>query len=57
MGGLHMMRDIPQYVKLIEKGKIDARSVITKRYTLDQGREAVQDTADRTIITGVIEFS
>ena len=56
-GGLHVMRDIPRYVKLIEKGKIDAKSVITKTYTLDQGVQAIQDTADRTIITGVIEFS
>lgn len=56
-GGLHAMRDIPRYVKLIEKGRIDARSLITRRYTLEQGRQAVQDTADRTIITGVIEFS
>ena len=55
-GGLHVMRDIPRYVKLIERGVIDAQSVITKRYTLDQSRQAVQDTADRTIITGVIEF-
>jgi S-(hydroxymethyl)glutathione dehydrogenase/alcohol dehydrogenase len=56
-GGLHVMRDIPRYVKLIEKGKIDATSVITKTYTLDQAVSAVQDTADRTIITGVIEFA
>ena len=56
-GGLNVMRDLPRYVKLIEKGKIDAKSMITRRYTLDQGRESVQDTADRTIITGVIEFS
>src|SRR6185436_3302718 len=56
-GGLNVMRDLPRYVKLIEKGKIDARSMITRRYTLDQGRQAVQDTADRTIIVGVIEFS
>src|SRR4051812_3566361 len=56
-GGLHVMRDIPRYVKLIEKGAIDARSMITKRYTLDQSVQAIQDTADRTIITGVIEFS
>jgi S-(hydroxymethyl)glutathione dehydrogenase/alcohol dehydrogenase len=55
-GGLHVMRDIPRYVKLIEKGTLDARSMITRRYTLDQGRQAVQDTADRTIIIGVIEF-
>jgi len=51
------MRDIPRYVKLIEKGKIDAKSMITKRYTLENSRQAVQDTADRTIITGVIEFA
>jgi threonine dehydrogenase-like Zn-dependent dehydrogenase len=44
-------------VKLIEKGKLDAKSMITKRYTLDQARQAVQDTADRSIIVGVIEFS
>jgi S-(hydroxymethyl)glutathione dehydrogenase/alcohol dehydrogenase len=56
-GGLHVMRDIPRYVKLIEKGIIDARSVITKRYTLAESRQAVQDTADRTIITGVIDFT
>src|SRR5207253_3233383 len=56
-GGLHILRDIPRYVKLIEKGKIDAKSVITKTYTLDQSVQAIQDTADRTIITGVIEFT
>jgi S-(hydroxymethyl)glutathione dehydrogenase/alcohol dehydrogenase len=56
-GGLHVMRDIPRYVKLIERGVIDATSVITRRYTLAESRQAVQDTADRTIITGVIEFT
>ncbi len=56
-GGLHAMRDIPRYVKLIEKGTIDAASMITKRYALDEARQAVQDTAHRTIITGVIEFA
>lgn len=56
-GGLHMMRDIPRFVKLIEKGRLDARSMITKTYSLDAARQAIQDTADRTIITGVIEFA
>ena len=55
-GGLNVMRDIPRYVKLIERGKIDAKSVITRRYTFEGSRQAIQDTADRTIITGVIEF-
>jgi hypothetical protein len=39
------------------RGLIDARSMITRRYTLSESRPAVQDTADRTIITGVIEFT
>jgi Zn-dependent alcohol dehydrogenase len=51
------MRDIPRYVKLIERGKLDAKSMITRRYTIDQARQAIQDTADRAIIIGVIEFS
>jgi len=56
-GGLHILRDIPRFVKLIEKGTLDARSMITKTYTLAQAKQAIQDTADRTIITGVIELS
>jgi S-(hydroxymethyl)glutathione dehydrogenase/alcohol dehydrogenase len=56
-GGLHMLRDIPRFVTLIEKGRLDATSMITKTYTLANAREAIQDTADRTIVTGVIEFA
>lgn len=56
-GGLHAMRDIPRFVKLIENGRLDARSMITKTYTVDEMRESVQDCADRTIITGVVEFA
>lgn len=56
-GGLHMMRDIPRFVRLIERGKLDAKSMITKRYKPEDMRQAVQDTADRTVITGVIEFA
>ena len=55
-GGLHMMRDIPRFVKLIEKGKIDATSMITRTYRIEDSRQAVQDCADRTIMVGVIEY-
>jgi len=56
-GGLHIMRDIPRFAKLIEKGLINAKAMITKKYTLGDAKQAYQDTADRTIIIGVIEFS
>jgi S-(hydroxymethyl)glutathione dehydrogenase/alcohol dehydrogenase len=55
-GGLHMMRDIPRFVKLIERGRLDAKSMITKTYRLADGRQSVQDVADRSVITGVILF-
>lgn len=55
-GGLHMMRDLPRFVKLIEKGRLDAKPMITKTYRLADGRQAVQDVADRTVITAVILF-
>jgi S-(hydroxymethyl)glutathione dehydrogenase/alcohol dehydrogenase len=56
-GGLHMLRDIPRFVKLIERGKIDAKSMITRTYSVTQMREAIQDCADRTIIAGAVLFA
>jgi S-(hydroxymethyl)glutathione dehydrogenase/alcohol dehydrogenase len=56
-GGLHMMRDIPRFVKLVERGKIDAKSMITKTYAVTQMRESIQDCADRTIIAGAVLFT
>jgi len=41
-GGLHAVRDIPRFVKLIEKGKIDAKSMITRTYRIEDTRQAVQ---------------
>jgi S-(hydroxymethyl)glutathione dehydrogenase/alcohol dehydrogenase len=55
-GGLHMMRDIPRMVKLMERGLIDAKSMITKTYTIAQTRQAIQDCADRTIMVGVVSY-
>ena len=41
-GGLNMLRDIPRYVKLIEKGVIDMKSMITATYPIERTREAIQ---------------
>jgi S-(hydroxymethyl)glutathione dehydrogenase / alcohol dehydrogenase len=56
-GGLNMMRDIPRYVRMIEKGLIDAKSMISATYPLERTREAVQAVADRTVVGAVITFS
>lgn len=55
-GGLNMMRDLPRFVKLIEKGLLDVRSVVTATYALDRTREAVQAVADRTTLGAVVTF-
>ncbi len=56
-GGLHMMRDLPRWVKLIEKGTLDVKSIVTATYPLDRAMEAVQAVADRTQVGAVITFA
>ena len=56
-GGLNILRDIPRYVKLIEKGVIDMKSMVTKTYLIEQTREAIQAVGDRTVLGAVITFA
>lgn len=56
-GGLHMLRDLPRYVKLIEKGTLDAKSMVTATYPLDRAMEAVQAVADRTQLGAMVTFA
>jgi S-(hydroxymethyl)glutathione dehydrogenase / alcohol dehydrogenase len=56
-GGLNMLRDIPRYVKLIEKGVIDMKSMISATYPIERTREAIQAVGDRTVLGAVITFA
>jgi Zn-dependent alcohol dehydrogenase len=56
-GGTNSMRDIPRYVRLIERGLYDAKSMITNTYKLDQIMDAYHAVADRTAITAMIVMS
>ncbi|MEI9815352.1 MAG: alcohol dehydrogenase catalytic domain-containing protein [Acidobacteriota bacterium] len=56
-GGLQMLRDLPRYVRLIEKGEIDTKAMVTATYPLERAREAIQAVADRTTLGAVITFS
>ena len=56
-GGTNSMREMPRYVKLIERGLFDAKSMITSKHTLDQVMEAYQAVADRTTVTAMITFA
>ncbi len=55
-GGLDMLRDLPIYVALTEKGVINLEKMVTKTYPLDDTRKAVQEVADRTVLGAVIKF-
>lgn len=56
-GGVNSMRDLPRYVRLIERGLYDAKSLITTRYALDKAMDAYRDVADRTTVTAMIMIS
>jgi len=55
--GVQALRDIPRFVKLIERGLFDAKSLVGKTYPGTQMREALQAAADRSVITSVILFA
>jgi S-(hydroxymethyl)glutathione dehydrogenase/alcohol dehydrogenase len=54
--GVNTYRDIPQFVRLVEKGLFDAKSLVGQTFPLDQAKDALQAAADRTTITGVLKL-
>jgi Zn-dependent alcohol dehydrogenase len=55
--GVQALRDIPRFVRLIERGLFDAKLLVGKTYPSDQTREALQACADRTVISSIIVYS
>jgi S-(hydroxymethyl)glutathione dehydrogenase/alcohol dehydrogenase len=56
-GGAVPIRDIPRFVRYIETGAYDVKSMITQTYSLEQTVEAYQKTADRTGVVVLISFT
>lgn len=57
LGGVSMKRDLPRFVRLIEKGLFDMKSLVTATYPLDRARDAIRATAERTTVGAVVVFS
>lgn len=53
-GGTNAMREIPRFVRLIERGLFDAKSMITDKYSLDKIMDAYNAVAYRTTVTAMI---
>jgi S-(hydroxymethyl)glutathione dehydrogenase/alcohol dehydrogenase len=57
MGGMHPMRDTPRYVTMIERGAVDAATMITGRYPLEGVVEGFRKVAARTELGAVFTFA
>jgi S-(hydroxymethyl)glutathione dehydrogenase/alcohol dehydrogenase len=55
-GGLNMMRDLPRFIRLVEKGDLDLISLVTSTWSLDETRQALQVLSDRTELAPVVVF-
>jgi S-(hydroxymethyl)glutathione dehydrogenase / alcohol dehydrogenase len=57
MAGSNAWRDLPRYVRLIERGQFDAKSMANAVYPIERVGEAFQAVADRTVVAAVIKFT
>ena len=55
--GINVLRDLPRFVTMIERGQFDAKSMVGKVYKPDQIRESVVAAGERTVITAVVDFT
>ena len=55
--GVQALKDLPRFVRLIEGGQFDAKSMVGRVFRPNQMKEAVQVAADRSAITSVIDFT
>jgi S-(hydroxymethyl)glutathione dehydrogenase/alcohol dehydrogenase len=53
-GGMSPMRDVPKFVRLLERGQYDARSLATSVVPLERMPEAYEEVAYRTTITAIM---
>jgi Zn-dependent alcohol dehydrogenase len=51
-----MMRDLPRFVRLMERGQLDLKSLVTSTWSLARVRDALQVLSDRTEMCPVVTF-
>ena len=55
--GVQALRDLPRFVRLIESGAYDAKSMVGIVYGMEKAKEALIASAERSAITSVISFT
>ena len=56
MGGCNPRRDSPRFIRLIETGQFDMKSISTATFPLDRVKDAFQAAADRTTVSASVVF-
>ncbi len=56
MNGVHGLRDMQRFARLIQTGQYNAAALATMRVGLDQTAEALQAVGERTTVAAVITF-
>lgn len=54
MAGVQMMRDLPRWTRLFDAGKFDGDALVGTKVPLDRAVEALEASAYRTAITGIV---
>lgn len=52
--GLQVMRDIPRILKMVERGHLDVKSMVTTTFPFERAIESLQAVSDRTTIGSVL---
>jgi Zn-dependent alcohol dehydrogenase len=55
--GSQPLRDIPRFIRLVERGAFDAKSLVGKVYKPGEMKDALRASADRSAISAVIDFT
>ncbi len=53
-GSARVMRDFPRFIELIESGRLDVASMVTRHYALDEVNDAFAAMRDGEVVRGVV---
>ena len=56
LAGVNVKRDLPRFTRLMDTGQFDGKSLVGLAVPLDRWREALEASAYRTAITGIVTF-
>jgi S-(hydroxymethyl)glutathione dehydrogenase/alcohol dehydrogenase len=56
-GNVRMRRDVPECIRLLEQGLLDATPIITNRYSVDRLDEAREASKNHDDLSGLVVFA